>query len=108
LPMRTFSIPTKRRPNTPGEVLDEDFRKPLGLTQQALADALGIDRVRLNGILRGRRRVTPDTAARLARVLGTSAEWWLNMQMVVDLYEVYKTSLGAEIKKLRPVSRRAS
>ncbi len=100
--LREFTIP-KNNPVTPGEILEEEFRKPLRLTQQQLADALGISRVRYAELASGKRGVTIDTAARLARVLGTSAQSWLNLQHVVDMYKLQKSETGKEIKKLRPL-----
>ena len=104
--MRTFSIPTKRPPTTPGEILQEDFLKPLGLTQQQFAATFGIDRVRLNAILNGRRAVTADTAMRLAQVLGTSVELWLNLQMICDLAAARHSPAASEIKKLKRIKTR--
>ncbi|HWV20936.1 MAG TPA: HigA family addiction module antitoxin, partial [Devosia sp.] len=72
-------------PTHPGEVLLEDFMKPLELTQYALAKALGVTQVRIGEIVQGKRAVSPDTALRLARYFGTSAEFWMNMQATYDL-----------------------
>lgn len=72
-------------PTHPGEVLREDFMKPLGLTQYALAKALGVTQVRIGEIVQGKRAVSPDTALRLSRYFGTSAEFWMNMQATYDL-----------------------
>jgi len=67
--------PHNRRPTPPGEILRHEFWEPLGLTQKELAEALGIARVRLSEILRGRRAVTPDTALRLARFFDTTPDF---------------------------------
>jgi addiction module HigA family antidote len=80
-------IPTDRMPTSPGEMLLEEFIKPLGLTQGALADKLGMSRVAVNEIVNGRRGVTPATALRLGKALGTTPEFWLNGQISVDLYK---------------------
>jgi antitoxin HigA-1 len=80
-------IPTDRMPSSPGEMLLEEFIKPLGLTQGELADKLGISRVAVNEIVNGRRSVTSATALRLAKALGTTPEFWLNGQLSVDLYK---------------------
>src|SRR5260370_16919310 len=80
-------IPTDRMPTSPGEMLLEEFIKPLGLTQGALAEKLGMSRVAVNEIVNGRRGVTPATALRLARAFGTTPEFWLNGQLAVDLYK---------------------
>jgi addiction module HigA family antidote len=104
-----FTIPKNRRPVSPGEMLDEEFRKPLGLTQKQLAEALGIDRPALNMIVNGRRRITPETAMRLSIVLGTSADFWLNAQMINDLYEVQHSEAADRLKKrLKPLRKAQS
>ncbi len=102
--MRKLSVPTNAAPATPGEIIIEEYLKPMGLTQQQLADALGIDRVRLNMILNGRRSVTADTAMRLERVLGPSAQSWLNMQTLVDLYAAAHSDEAKAIKRLKPLN----
>jgi addiction module HigA family antidote len=72
-------------PPHPGETIREDILKPLGMSVNQLAKALGITAARLNNIVRGRRAITADTALRLARYLGTSAEFWLGLQLAYDL-----------------------
>jgi addiction module HigA family antidote len=72
-------------PPHPGETIREDILKPLGMSVNQLAKALGITAARLNEIVRGRRGITADTALRLARYLGTSAEFWLGLQLEYDL-----------------------
>lgn len=83
-------------PTHPGEVLLEEFMKPMGLTQYALARALGVTQVRVGEIVHGKRSISPDTALRLARYFGTSAEFWMGMQATYDL-ELAKDRLGARI-----------
>lgn len=78
-------VPTNRIPTHPGEMLAEEFMKPLNLTQRAFAKHLGISTVRLNQIVRGKRGVTADTAWRLSQALGTSPDFWLNLQTAFDL-----------------------
>jgi len=78
-------IPSNRVPTHPGEVLLEEFLRPLGVTQIALAAHLGIPVQRVNEIVRGRRGVSPDTAWLLAQALGTSPEFWVNLQTAYDL-----------------------
>lgn len=73
------------RPVHPGEILREDFLKPLGLSVNALARALSVPATRLRGIVGERRAVTPDTALRLARYFGGDARSWLNLQVEYDL-----------------------
>ena len=84
-------------PTHPGEVLREDFLKPLGLSQYALAKAIGVPQIRVSEIVNGKRAVTPDTALRLARYFGTSAEFWIGMQGTYDL-EMARDRVGAEIE----------
>ncbi len=87
-------LPQNRPPVSPGEVLLEEFLKPLGLTQRALAQALGIPYQRVNEIIQGKRAITVDTALRLAKFFGTSPEVWLNLQQRVDFYRTLRrTSL---------------
>jgi addiction module HigA family antidote len=80
-------LPTHRRPTTPGEILREEFMKPLGLTQVTLAARLRMSLQRLNGILNGRRAVTAETALLLARHFKTSPQLWMNLQTNVDLWD---------------------
>jgi len=80
-------VPTHRPPTPPGEVLAEEFLGPLGLTQRQVADAIGVPYQRLNAVVRGRRAVSPSTALRLGRYFGTSAAFWLDLQLRADLYE---------------------
>lgn len=84
-------------PAHPGDVLREDVMRPLGLTATALARALGVPGARLSGMLRARRAVTPDTALRLARDFGTSAEFWLSLQALHDL-ALAREAVGAEVE----------
>jgi len=83
-------------PTHPGEVLGEGFLKPLAMSQYALAKALGVPEIRISEIVRGKRAITPDTALRLARYFGTSAEFWLGMQTSYDL-ELARDRVGTEI-----------
>lgn len=89
-------------PTHPGEVLLEDFLKPLGMSQYALAKAIGVPQIRVSEIVRAERAVTPDTALRLARYFGTSAEFWLGMQATYDL-EMARDKVGTKIEaQVRP------
>lgn len=85
-------------PVHPGDVIRHDYLEPLGMSQYALAKALGITQARLGEIVRGRRAITPDTALRLARYFGTSAEFWVGMQAQYDL-EVARDALAAAIER---------
>lgn len=89
-------------PAHPGEVLREDFLKPLGLSQYALAKAIGVPQIRISEIVNGKRAITPDTALRLARYFGTSAEFWIGMQATYDL-EMARDRIGKKINtRVRP------
>src|SRR3954462_14860480 len=79
-------VPTHRAPTHPGEMLMEEFLKPMGLTQQALANAIHVPYQRINEITNGKRGITPATALRLAKYFGTSVDFWLNIQLRYDLY----------------------
>ncbi len=83
-------LPSNRKPTTPGEILKEEYLIPLRLTQQELANAIGITRVRVNNIINGKRSITPDTAFRLARFFNTTPEFWISLQMSVDLWKSRK------------------
>jgi addiction module HigA family antidote len=78
-------LPKNRIPTPPGEVLDEEFLTPMGLTQTALAERMGVAVQQVNLIVRGRRNITASTALLLSRALDTSAEFWMNLQTNYDL-----------------------
>jgi len=84
-------------------MLLEEFLKPLGITQSALALRLGVSFPRLNEIIRGKRALTPDTALRLARVVGMSADFWLGLQLDWDLWHALRSAKAAEISLLAPL-----
>jgi addiction module HigA family antidote len=83
----TTMMPKHRPPTHAGEILLEEFLKPLDLTQVQAAEKMGISLNRLNELIRGKRGVTADTALRLAKLLKTTPEFWLNLQNTYDLYE---------------------
>lgn len=85
-------------PVHPGEVLLEEFLKPWSISQNNLAQHMGITTTRLNEIVRGRRGITGDTALRLARVTNTTPEFWMNLQALYDL-ETAKDALGDRLEK---------
>jgi len=94
-------------PVHPGEVLNEDFLGPLGLTQYRLAKGLSVPPRRINEIVHGKRAITADTALRLARFFGTSERFWLNLQTGYDLEierDRLRTRLLREVKILRKAS----
>lgn len=100
-------LPTHTPPTHPGEMLREEFLVPLGVTQSAFAIRLGVSFPRLNEVINGKRAVTPDTALRLARVLGMSADFWLGLQQDWDLWHALRSEEAAAIALLQPL-RRAS
>jgi addiction module HigA family antidote len=83
----------------PGEVLQEEFLAPLGISQNALARAMGVPPRRINEIVLGKRSVTADTAVRLAAALGTSERFWLGLQADHDLEEAHR-ALGGLVGKI--------
>jgi len=84
-------------------MLLEEFLAPLGISQTEFALRLGVSYPRLNEIIKGRRRVTPDTALRLARVTGMSAECWLGLQTDWDLWHAMRSEAASDIAKLTPL-----
>lgn len=96
-------LPTHLPPTPPGEMLREEFLVPLGITQSAFAARLGVSFPRLNEVINGKRAVTPDTALRLARVLGMSADFWLGLQQDWDLWHALRSDAAAEIEHLQPL-----
>jgi len=85
-------------PVHPGEVLLEDFIKPLGLSQYRVAKDIGVPTLRISQIVRGQRSITADTALRLARYFGTSAAVWLRLQARYDL-EIAETKMAKRINR---------
>ncbi len=94
-------IPTHGAPTHPGVMLLEEFLKPLGLSQVELAKRIGVSFPRVNEIIHGRRGVTPDTALRLERLFGMEAQFWLNLQLAWDLYQVANSPAARSIRKIR-------
>jgi addiction module HigA family antidote len=92
----------KIAPVHPGEVLLEEFLQPWGLSQNRLAQHMGVTTTRLNEIVRGRRSITGDTALRLARATNTTPEFWLSLQSLYDL-ETAKDELGDRLEQITPV-----
>ena len=97
-------LPQGRPPTHPGEMLLEEFVKPLAISQSAFAVRLGVSFPRLNEIIRGKRSVTPDTALRLARVIGMPADFWLGLQLDWDLWHAVRSEKTAEIDQLEPLT----
>jgi antitoxin HigA-1 len=97
-------LPDKRRPTSPGEMLREEFLNPMRITQTQFAEAIGVSYPRLNEIVNGRRGVTPDTALRFSRALGTTPEFWLNMQLAIDLWDALHSPSAKQIAKIKPLA----
>ena len=93
---------SKLAPIHPGEVLMEDFIEPLGISQHKVAVAIGVPPRRINEIVHGKRRVTADTALRLARYFGTTDLFWINLQNRFDL-ETEKDALGDALDRINPL-----
>ena len=95
---------TKRKPATIGEIMLEEFMQPLGLTQAALAEAMGVQRKHVNELCNNRRSVTAATALILARVFGNGPDFWLNAQRRSDLWEaMHSPKERARIERARPL-----
>lgn len=93
-------LPKNRAPTHPGEMI-LDFLEELGKTQGAFADAIGVSRVRLNELIRGKRAMTPDTALRLEQTLGKPAYWWLSLQQDYDLWRAMHDPGMKQIRRLK-------
>lgn len=89
-------------PVHPGEILMEEFLEPLKVSQNRLAVAIGVPPRRINEIVHGKRRITADTALRLARYFGTSDRFWANLQIRYDL-ELEKDHLGTSLDQIEPL-----
>jgi len=103
---RPLTIPTRRRPTAPGEILLREFLEPLGITQSAFAKHICITSARLSEIIHGRRPVTMDSALRFERALGFSAESWMRMQMTVDMYDALHGRARKAVERIRPIPER--
>jgi antitoxin HigA-1 len=99
----TKAIATPNRVTThPGEILHEEFLRPLGMSVNALAMALRVPATRIGAIVKGERSVTADTALRLARFFDTSPEFWMNLQAMYDLTKARRQSGGKIQRDVRP------
>jgi len=92
-------IPSERVPTHPGEVLQDEFLAPLGLTQVRLAEHIGVSVQRINEIIRGKRGVTPETAWLFAQALGTTPQFWVNLQANYDLASVRPKRSISKLRK---------
>lgn len=95
---------TIMEPVHPGEILMLEYLEPLGVTQHRLATAIGVPPRRINEIVHGKRRITTDTALRLARFFGTSERFWLNLQDRYDI-ELERDRLAEALDGIEPLSR---
>jgi len=93
----------RRRPTHPGEMLREDFLPDYELTVSELAAAVGVSRQSVNELLRERRALSPEMALRLSRLFGNSAEFWLNAQRALDLWEA-EQAIHEDIQHIKPLS----
>ena len=89
-------------PIHPGEILNEEFLEPLRLSQNKLAVSIGVPTRRINEIVHGKRRITADTALRLGRFFGTSAQFWVNLQSRFDI-EIELEAIGEQLDKIEPL-----
>jgi addiction module HigA family antidote len=100
-------VPTDREPTHPGEMLLEEFLKPMGMTQQQLARQIRVPFQRINELVNRRRGVTPATALRLSRLFGNSADFWMNLQIRWDLYRAQKKE-SKILKTIEPLQNGAT
>ena len=95
-------IPTKGPPAHPGEILLEEFLKPLGMPQTEPAERIGVSYPRIDELIPGKRGVTPGTALRLERLFGMEAQFcWLNLQRASDLYHMLHSPAAKKIRKIK-------
>ncbi|HUU02832.1 MAG TPA: HigA family addiction module antitoxin [Myxococcota bacterium] len=97
-------VPTHREPTHPGEMLIEEFLKPMKLSQSELANGIRVPYQRVNELVNRRRGITPATALRLAKYFGTSAAFWMNLQLRWELYHASQSEAG-ELRKIQCVQR---
>ena len=92
-------------PIPPGEILSEEFLKPMGISQNRLARDIDVNAARINEIVHGRRGITADTALRMAKYFGTTPEFWLNLQNRYDLLVAERDTWPAIEPRIRPRDR---
>ncbi len=95
-------VPTNRAPTHPGEMLLEEFLKPMGISQLQLAREIKVPYQRVNELVNRRRGITPATALRLSRLFGNTADFWMNLQLRWDLYRA-QTKEANILKSIRPL-----
>lgn len=95
----------KRKPFTPGQILNKEFMEPYGLTQSELAKKLGVPRRRINEIFKAKRIITSDTACRLGKLFRNSPEYWLNLQIKLDLWQMlHDKAKKKSLMKINPLN----
>ena len=97
-------VPTHRVPTPPGEMLLEEFLKPMALSQRDVANGIRVPYQRVNELINGRRGITPATALRLAKYFGNSADFWMNLQLRWDLYHAQQSEATA-LRTIRRVKK---
>ena len=104
--MTMIRVPTHREPTHPGEMLLEEFLKPMALTQRHLAEGIHIPYQRINELVNRKRSMTPSTALRMSKFFGTSADFWMNLQLRWDLYQaaIAEAEELARIRRIRLAS----
>ncbi len=100
-------IPTHREPTHPGEMLREEFLKPMNLTQRELADDIHVPYQRVNEVINGKRGITPSTALRLSKYFGNTAGFWMNLQLRWDLYKTRQAE-AEQLQEIQPYYESAS
>ncbi len=95
-------VPTHREPTHPGEMLLQEFLRPMEISQRELAERIRVPYQRVNELINQRRGITPSTALRLARFFGNSASFWMNLQLRWDLFRA-QADERAELQRSRPV-----
>ena len=97
-------VPTHREPTHPGEMLLEEFLKPMQLSQRDLAEGIRVPYQRVNELVNGKRGVTPGTALRLAKYFGNTPAFWMNLQLRWDLYHAQQNEAEV-LRRIRKVQR---
>ena len=101
-------IPTSGPPTHPGEMLLEEFLKPISMSQTELAAKIGVSYPRINELIHGKRGITPDTALRLEQLFGMEAQFWLNLQLAWGLYHLIHSPAAKRIRKIKRLPALAS
>ena len=97
-------LPKNGPPTHPGEMLLEEFLRPHGMTQIELAERIRVSYPRVNEIINGKRGITPDTALRLSKLFGTTAEFWLNGQRNWDLWHALRSDTAGDLKRIKALA----